>query len=76
MNRRHRDEALDETNAVVPSDSADDTRIESNCSLELSAKLEPFRTSVSNSWSFGSNLMVGFQILERARREDSSHIYC
>jgi hypothetical protein len=30
-NRTHCDEALDETNAVVPSDSADDARIESNC---------------------------------------------
>jgi hypothetical protein len=27
-NRRHQDEALDETNAKVPSDSADDARIE------------------------------------------------
>jgi hypothetical protein len=34
-NRMHCDEALDETNAVVPSDSADDARIESNCSPEL-----------------------------------------
>jgi hypothetical protein len=34
-NRRHWDEALDETNAVVPSDSTDDARIESNCSPEL-----------------------------------------
>jgi hypothetical protein len=72
MNRRHRDEALDEMNAAVPSDSIDDTRIESNCSL----KLEPSRNSASNSGSFGSILRVGFRILGRARREDSSHIYC
>jgi hypothetical protein len=29
-NQRHRDEALDETSAAVPSDCADNTRIESN----------------------------------------------
>jgi hypothetical protein len=34
-NWKHRDEALDETNAAVPSDSADDARIKSNCSPEL-----------------------------------------
>jgi hypothetical protein len=34
-NRTRPDEALDETNAAVPSDSADDERIESNCSPEL-----------------------------------------
>jgi hypothetical protein len=31
-NRTHPDEALDETNVAVPSDSADDARIGSNCS--------------------------------------------
>jgi hypothetical protein len=41
MNRTRCDEVLDETNAAVPSDSADDAQIESNCSLEL----EPPRTS-------------------------------
>jgi hypothetical protein len=35
MNRKHRDEALDETNAAVSSDFADDTRFGSNCSPEL-----------------------------------------
>jgi hypothetical protein len=35
------DEALDETNAAVSSDSADNARIESNCSPELSSELEP-----------------------------------
>jgi hypothetical protein len=44
-------------------------------SAELSSELELSRTSVSNSRSFRSNLRVGFQILKRARREDSSHIY-
>jgi hypothetical protein len=34
-NRQHRDEALYATNTTVPSDSAKDIRIESNCSLEL-----------------------------------------
>jgi hypothetical protein len=55
-NQRHRDEALDETNAAVPSDSTNNAWIESNCSPEL----EPFQTSTSNSRSFGSNLRVGF----------------
>jgi hypothetical protein len=44
INRTHCDEALDETNAAVPSDSADDAKIGSNCSLEL----EPLRTTASN----------------------------
>jgi hypothetical protein len=47
MNRTRYDEALDETNAAVPSDSADDARIGSNCS----PKLEPARTSASNTGS-------------------------
>jgi hypothetical protein len=46
-NRTHCNEALDETNAVVPSDSAHEARIESNCSPEL----EPLRTSASNTRS-------------------------
>jgi hypothetical protein len=37
--------------------------------------LEPFRTSVIISGSFGSKLGKGFQNSERARRDDSSHIY-
>ena len=40
MNRKHWDKALDETNASVLSDFANDTRIESNYSLELSLELE------------------------------------
>jgi hypothetical protein len=72
-NRRQR--ALDKTTVAVPSDFADDARIKSNCSSKLSPTLEPSRTSASNSGSFRSNLRVGFRILERARREDSSHIY-
>jgi hypothetical protein len=47
MNRTRFDEALDETNTGVTSDSADDARIGSNCSLEL----EPPRTSASNTVS-------------------------
>jgi hypothetical protein len=48
-NRMRPDEALDEKNAAVPSDSADDAQIRSNCSTELSAELEPLRTSASNT---------------------------
>jgi hypothetical protein len=50
-NRTRCDEAFDETNAAVPSDSTDDARIRSNCSPELSPELEPPRTSVSNTGS-------------------------
>jgi hypothetical protein len=50
-NRTRCDEALDETNAAVPSDSADDAQIGSNCSSELSPELEPPRTSASNTGS-------------------------
>jgi hypothetical protein len=71
MSRRHRDKALHEMNAAVPSDSTDDVRIENDCSSEL----ESSRTSASNSGSFVKNLRMGFRILERAQREDSSHIY-
>ncbi|PWZ55544.1 hypothetical protein Zm00014a_033569, partial [Zea mays] len=42
---------IDETNTAVPSDSADDARIGSNCSPELSPELEPPRTSTSNTGS-------------------------
>jgi hypothetical protein len=51
MNRTRCDEAFDETNATVPSDSADDARIGSNCSPELSLELEPPQTSASNTGS-------------------------
>jgi hypothetical protein len=40
-NQKHQDEALDETYAAVLLDSANDTRIKSNCSPELSLELEP-----------------------------------
>jgi hypothetical protein len=50
-NRTRCDEAPDETNAAVPSDSADDARIVSNCSAELSPELELPRTSASNTGS-------------------------
>ena len=50
-NRTRPDEALDETNAAVPSDSADDPRIGSNCLPELSSELESLRTSASNTGS-------------------------
>jgi hypothetical protein len=46
-NRTRPDEALDDTNAAVPSDSAENARIGSNCSPEL----EPLRTSTSNTGS-------------------------
>jgi hypothetical protein len=50
-NRMRPDEALDKTNAGVPSDSVDDARIGSNCLPELSLELEPLRTSASNTGS-------------------------
>jgi hypothetical protein len=50
-NRMRCDEAFDETNAAVPSDPADDSRIGSNRSPELSPELEPPRTSASNTGS-------------------------
>jgi hypothetical protein len=55
-NRKHRDEALDEMNATVLSDFANDTRIESNCSPEL----EPHQTSASNSGYCRSKLEKQF----------------
>jgi hypothetical protein len=70
-NRRHQDEDLDMTNAAVPSDSANDARIESNYSPELSQELELRRASRN----CGSKLGRWFRNLERARRESSSHIY-
>jgi hypothetical protein len=67
MNRRHQDEALGETNAAVPSDSADDARIGSNCSLELG----PLRTSASNSGRWGMNLRKPFCDSKHARRGEA-----
>jgi hypothetical protein len=75
INRRYQDEALNETNAVVPSNSVDDARIESNCSPELPPELETSRTSVSNSGSIRSRLGMEFRISKRTRWEDSSYIY-
>jgi hypothetical protein len=66
MNRKYRDEALDETHVEVPSDSAMNSRIERNCLPELLLELEPSRTSERNSRSFRSRLGVGFRISERA----------
>jgi hypothetical protein len=63
----------DERNGTL--NSTDDAWIKCNCSLELLSKMEPSQTSASNFGSFPSNLRMGFRILERARREDSSHIY-
>jgi hypothetical protein len=51
LNWTRPDEALNETNVAVPSDSTDDARIGSNCSSELSPELEPLRTSASNTGS-------------------------
>jgi hypothetical protein len=62
MNRKHRDKALDETNAAVLLDSADEAQFESNCSPDLSPELELFRTSTSNSMNFRSRLGMGFKI--------------
>jgi hypothetical protein len=68
-NQKQRDEALDETDAAIPSDSGNDARIENNCSPELSLELEPPRTSTSNSGNCGSKLRKRFQDLERVRRD-------
>jgi hypothetical protein len=57
-NQKYRDEALDETNATVLSDSANDAQIESNCSPDL----EPPWTSASNSENCGSNMGNCFEI--------------
>jgi hypothetical protein len=48
-NQKYQDETLNETNAAVPTDSANDVRIKSNCSSESSTELKPSRTSTSNS---------------------------
>jgi hypothetical protein len=53
MNRTRPDEALNETNAMVPSDSAEDALIESNCSSELSPKLEPLTNFSEQFWELG-----------------------
>jgi hypothetical protein len=66
-NWTHRAEALDEMNAVVPSDFANDARIASNCSSESSPELEPLRTSASNSGRCEMNLRKPFYDSERAQ---------
>jgi hypothetical protein len=63
MNRTHRGEALDETNAAVPSNSVDNARIGNNCS----AKLEPFQTSASNFGRWG--------MIRKVLSEEKSTIY-
>jgi hypothetical protein len=75
MIRMHRDEALDEMNATVPSDSLDDAQIGSNCSLELSLELEPLRTSVSDSGRWGMSLGKLFCDSESAHQGEANHIY-
>ena len=40
MNRKHEDEAFDETNALVSLDFDNNACIKSNCSQELSPELE------------------------------------
>jgi hypothetical protein len=74
-NRKHQDEALDEANTTVLLDFANDARIESNCSPELSPDMEPPRTLASNSGNCVSNLGKRFRDFERAHREASSQIY-
>jgi hypothetical protein len=74
-NRKNRDEALDET-AALPLDVVGDQHIESNCSSKFSPELESPQTSTNNSRRWRMNLRKLFGVLERARREDSSHIYC
>jgi hypothetical protein len=71
MNRMRCDEALDETNVAISSDSVDDAHIGSNCSPEL----EPLRTSASNYESWELNMRKWFRALERAWREEAGRIY-
>jgi hypothetical protein len=66
----HRDEALDEKNAAVLLDSADDARTGSNCSPEL----EPLRTSASNSGSWEMNLEKNSFVLRNVLDEEKSGI--
>jgi hypothetical protein len=66
-NRKHRDKDLDETNATALSDFANNARIESNYSLDV--------TGVATASNCGSNLGKQFRDLERTRQEVSSHIY-
>jgi hypothetical protein len=75
MNRKHRDKALNYTNASVHSNSTDDARIKSSFSSELSLELELSQTLTGNSGSFESRLGVGFQNSKRVQREDYSPIY-
>jgi hypothetical protein len=72
-NRRHQNEALDETNVAVPTDSTDDARIESNCSRELEPppnfgeRFREFQIEYEGGVSnFGNGLTREFQ----------SYIYC
>jgi hypothetical protein len=71
LNRTHRDEALVDTNTAVLSDSADHTRIGSNCSSEL----ESLQTSISYSERWGMNLRKPFHDSECAQQGEAIHIY-
>jgi hypothetical protein len=73
--RMHRDEAMDETNVGVPSDSTDYARIGSNCSSELSLEFEPLRTSASNYGRWGMNMRKPFHNSECAQRGEVDHVY-
>jgi hypothetical protein len=75
MNRTYCDKALDETNATVPSDSADDARIGSNCSLELSPELEPLPNFGEQFRELEIESGKPFCVLEWARRGETRHVY-
>jgi hypothetical protein len=73
MNRKYQDKALDETNAAVVSDFANDALIESNCSPELGTS----RTSANNFRNCVSNMENDFEIWKgRDERVPGIYIYC
>jgi hypothetical protein len=74
-NRTQQDEALNEMNVAVPSDSANDARIGSNYLSELSSELEPLQTSASNSGRWGMSLGKPFRDSECAQQGEAGHIY-
>ena len=57
MNRTRCDEAFDETNAAVPSDSVDDAQIGSNCSPELERPELRRAIPGARDWIWGKRLV-------------------
>jgi hypothetical protein len=76
MNRKHLGEALDDMIAVVSSDSIDDARIGSNCSLELSSELELLPNFSGQFREVGMNMRKSFCDSECARQGEAGlYIY-